>query len=372
MSDASGPEGHSESSEARAEDEDVEGESRMGRFRAFWARHRRLFWILHSVWGLSAGTVVLILARERYGFVPWVMAFLALTWASTLFFATREGLGGEEEEEEEEEDAMRTPGLMEELTSFATRNMYQETLFFLLPFYAYSTVVRSPNVLFTGLLAVLAFLSCMDLIFDRWLRQSPVFGLVFFGTVAFAGLNLVLPMVASLPPDRATPAAAVVAVVAAGILAWYTTGGGQGSRLRLALAAGVILLVAIGIPRLVPPVPLRLDAAHFAVDIDRSDLTLTDTVSDGVSTSRLEGGLVVLAEVFAPSSLPTLVSMEWILDGESVRTTREIEVIAHAGGFRVWDALRPTVAAIRPGTYRIVLRSDGERVFGVRELQVGS
>jgi len=341
----------------------------MDRFRTFWARHRRLFWILHSVWGLSAGTVVLILARERYGFIPWVMAFLGLTWVSTLFFATREGLGGEEEEEE---DGMRTPGLVEELTSFATRNMYQETLFFLLPFYAYSTVVRSPNVLFTGLLAVLAFLSCMDLIFDRWLRKSPVFGLVFFGTVAFAGLNLVLPMVASLPPDRATPAAAVAAVVAAGILAWHTTGGGKGSRLRMALAAGVILLVAIGIPRLVPPVPLRLDEAHFAIAIDRSDLTLTDTVTDGVSASRLEGGLVVLAEVFAPSSLPTLVSLEWILDGESVRTTREIEVTAHAGGFRVWDALRPAVAEIRPGTYRIILRSDGARVFGVRELQVGS
>ncbi|HSG46629.1 MAG TPA: hypothetical protein VLA43_02325, partial [Longimicrobiales bacterium] len=50
----------------------------------YWARHRTLFWMLHSFWALATGVAVLLLARERYAFVPWVVAFLGLTWASTL------------------------------------------------------------------------------------------------------------------------------------------------------------------------------------------------------------------------------------------------------------------------------------------------
>lgn len=51
----------------------------------FWARHRTL----HSVWALATGLVVILFARERYGFGPWVVLFLVLTWASTLFFGRR-------------------------------------------------------------------------------------------------------------------------------------------------------------------------------------------------------------------------------------------------------------------------------------------
>lgn len=58
------------------------------RAAAFWGRHRSLFWMLHSVWALATGVVVLLLAWERYAFVPWVVVFLGLTWLSTLFFGS--------------------------------------------------------------------------------------------------------------------------------------------------------------------------------------------------------------------------------------------------------------------------------------------
>lgn len=60
-----------------------------GRFRRFWQKHRTLFWTLHSVWALATGVGVIVLARERYGFVPWVLLFLGLTWLSTLYFGRK-------------------------------------------------------------------------------------------------------------------------------------------------------------------------------------------------------------------------------------------------------------------------------------------
>ncbi len=75
---------------------------RLASWRELHDRYARLLWGLYSAWALLSGIAVLVLAHNRYGFLRWVVLFLALTWGSMLV-------------------------------------MYQETLFFLLPFYFYST-----------------------------------------------------------------------------------------------------------------------------------------------------------------------------------------------------------------------------------------
>jgi len=46
------------------------------RARRFWQRPRTLFWMVHSVWAPATGIAVLVLAHERYQFVPFILAFL--------------------------------------------------------------------------------------------------------------------------------------------------------------------------------------------------------------------------------------------------------------------------------------------------------
>lgn len=314
--------------------------------------------MLHSAWALTAGTVIVLLARERYHLVLWVVLFLVLAWTSTLYFG-RVVIADE-----------GAPGLMHELTSYITRVLYHETLFFLLPFYAYSTVVDSPNVFFVVLLAGLAVVACIDLPFDRWLRTRPVFALVFFTVVAFAAINLLLPLLVGLRPRFAAPVAALLAIGAAAPLALRTAPKTLGARMRLMAAAVVILVVAVGFPSLIPPVPLRLERATFASGIERSTLTQVDTLTDHVPSTQLGGALVVLAEVFAPSALPVSVRLEWWHDGELVRVSREVGITAHAEGFRVWDAWHPESGSVPPGRYRVVLRTGERRVFGVVDLTV--
>lgn len=325
-----------------------------------WGRHRTLFWMLHSAWALTSGTVVVLLAREHYHLVLWVVLFLAVTWASTLFFGRATVVEG-----------APAPGLVHEVMSWVTRVLYQETLFFLLPFYAYSTVIRSPNVLFLVLLGGLAVFTCIDLLFDRMLRTRPVFALLFFAIVTFAAINLLLPLLVGLRPLFATPAAALLAIGSAIPLSLRVGQDSGRTRLHLAAAAAVTLAVAVGLPGLIPPVPLRLEHTVFASRIDPGTLEIGDTLQGHVSAGQAGGALYVLAEVFAPSALPAHVQIEWSRDGETLRLSREVDITAHAGGFRVWDAWHATSGSVPTGRYRVVLRTAGRRVFGVATLVVG-
>jgi hypothetical protein len=328
----------------------------------FWRRHRALIWILHSVWALTVGTAIVLVAQDRYYLVLWVVVFLVLAWALTLFLgrATAEGIA----------DGARSPGLIHEVSSYVTRVMYQQTLFFLLPFYAYSTVVGSPNVVFLGLLGGLAVLSCIDLVFDRWLRTRPVFALAFFAVVAFAAINLLLPLLVGLPPRFSAPAAALLAVGGAAPLALRTMRTRFHARLWLVGVAIVILVVPVGLPGVIPPVPLRMQQATFASDIDRGTLEMADTFLERVSATDVGDALFVLVAVFAPTALPANVQLEWWRDQELLRVTREIAITANAASFRVWDAWRPASGTVSPGRYRVVLRTVERQVFGVATLMV--
>jgi hypothetical protein len=321
------------------------------RSATFWGRHRTLFWMIHSAWALATGVAVVILARERYAFVPWVVVFLGITWLSTLLF----GRNAKEE---------WAPTLGTEVTSYITRSLYQETLFFLLPFYAYSTVLRSPNVLFLVLLGGLAVVSCLDLVFDRWLRTRAVFGFVFFAAVAFAAVNLLIPILFGVAPRFATPLAALVAVATSLPMAFRTTEGGRGGQVRMWVAALAILGMSVLMPALVPPVPLRLKAATFATDIDRASLVLADSLGPAIAASQLPGRLVVLVEVFSPRVLPSRVHLEWRRGRETIRIAREVDIVAHESSFRLWDALSTDQGGLAPGRYQVIIRTAGGRWLG--------
>jgi hypothetical protein len=323
-----------------------------------WERHRTWFWIVHSVWSLITGTAIVVLARDRYHLVVWVVLFLALTWMITLFFGRAAA------------DPERPPPLAHELTSYVTRVLYQETLFFLIPFYAASTVFRSLNALFLALLAGLAVLSCIDLVFDRWLRFRPVFGLMFFSIVAFAAVNLLLPLLVGFPPRFAAPAAALLSVGGVVPLGLRAARRSWRVQVRLLAAAALLVAVAAGLPRVIPPVPLRLQRATFATGIDRDTLALAETAVDHALSAELGGSLFVLVEVFAPSALPASVRLEWRRDGELLRVSRDISITAHAAGFRVWDGWHAPSGSVPPGRYRVVLQTAGGRVFGVATLTV--
>jgi hypothetical protein len=331
------------------------------KFQVFYARHHRTFWTLHSLWALATGVVVVMASRESYGFAAWVMAFLGLTWLSTLFFSRV---------------ARRLPDsakarMGQVFASYLTRVMYQESLFFLLPFYFTSATWPSLNMLFVLLLAALACLACLDLVFDRLLRRHRAFGLIFFATVAFAALNFLLPVLFGLRPEIATPLSAAAGLAAALPLVYHMR---DLRRLRSIVeigAAAALLALILWLGRAVlPPVPLRLDELTFAADVDRDSVEPVRPLESPVSIAESSlGRLAGVARIFAPRAVPARVLMVWRRDGETIHTSREAEITPHAQGFRVWDAVRLD-GGLPPGAYTVEVRTVNGQLIGRGSLRL--
>jgi len=301
------------------------------RGRRLHTRYRRQFWTIHSFWALLTGAAVLVLAHNRYGFVPWVVAFLLLTWGTTLFFSRWSSTS-----------ASNTIAFARGFVSYLTRVMYQETLFFLIPFYSYSTTFPAANSLFVVVLAGLAVFSCFDIPFDRLLRANRVFAMTFFGLVTFSALNLLLPILLEIRVHQATALAAATAFVAAVPLAYRWSDLRRGKAL-VRVGAGVLVALALAtVARpLVPPVPLRLVRLKFSPSINPDTMEVERDLPQQVWQSDLAAGrLFVVATVFAPERLPTSLTIRFRRDGVTLRRSRVVEVEAHPRGFRIWDALR--------------------------------
>lgn len=130
------------------------------------------------------------------------------------------------------------------------------------------------------------------------------------------------------------------------------------------------LVVTVELPHLVPPVPLRMQSATFSSGIERETLAPPDTLDGPAYVDALPDGVFVLFEVFAPTGVPTEVTLRWERDGAVLREGRTIEITAHELGLRVGDAWRPTGETLRPGRYRVVMETRAGRVFGTAELTV--
>jgi hypothetical protein len=317
-------------------------------------RYSRVFWALHSIWALITGGLVLVLAHNRYGFLPLVVLFLALTWASTLFFS-RFALGGES----------RRVRFAKGFVSYLTRVMYQETLFFLLPFYFYSSTFPSWNCAYVVVLAGLAALSCFDALFDRLLRTSRPFAAAFFFIVTYSALQFFLPLVLHVRIHNGAYLAAGLAFFASLPVAYSWHELNQGRRLALIFLALAGIVAVLKVARvLLPPVPFRLAALSFASKIDPETLELGGEVEGTAPISGFaEGALCVRATVFSPGRLPVRIQFRFLRDGQVLKTSRTLSLTAHARGFRVWDALGAGPNGFQPGVYRVeVWTGEGQLV----------
>ncbi len=297
-------------------------------------RHGRAFWIAHSIWALANGAGVAALAEHSAQFWAWVLGFLALVWLSTAFFCRV---------------YPRTAGrrsLRSGLASYATRVLYQQTLFFLLPFYARSTTFASWNVVFTLALAALAVLACLDLTFDRWLRSSAAFAATFFFAVAYAALQLLLPLVARVPFGAAQEIALALALASTVALVGWPSGARRARRLLGALPAAALTLALFAAPRAVPPAPLRLASLSF------------EASSEGAALLR------AVARVSAPVPVPVHVTVQWWRGEEALRTSRDVAITAHGGGFRVWDELAAARLGAEARSVRVELLTETGQLLG--------
>ncbi|HJW93201.1 MAG TPA: DUF5924 family protein [Thermoanaerobaculia bacterium] len=327
------------------------------KWREFHEKYARLFWALHSAWALISGIAVLVLAHNRYGFLRWVVLFIALTWGSTLFFS-RIAI----------DESSRALRFAQSVVSYLMRVMYQETLFFLIPFYFYSATFPSWNFLYVIALAALAVLSCFDLLFDRLLREHRWFSTSFFAFVSFSALQFFLPLLLRTRIDNSEYLAAAISFLAA--LALARRLGDLRERRRLIAIAIAFAAVLIGVRvfrPLLPPVPLRMTRLRISGALNPRTLEAPRDFEQEIPASELRRGRIyAVATVFSPQRIPVRLQMRFIENGKVLRQSRNLDLTARPGGFRIWDSVKPVG---NNASIRIEVWSAGQ-LLGKRTVRV--
>ncbi|MEX1368945.1 MAG: DUF5924 family protein [Nannocystaceae bacterium] len=175
--------------------------------RGFLARYGHMLWWLHSVYALGLGIFVIMFARKGFAHARWLTITLALAWVVMILVFRLFGSGRGRELQG------RGAKLRYFVMTYVLKNLYQGMLFFLLPFYWRSATLDTPNQWFVVALALCAFLSTLDVIFDQVLMRWKVAASVFYFVTLFACLNLVIP--ALLPNSRSLVTMMAAAAISA-------------------------------------------------------------------------------------------------------------------------------------------------------------
>lgn len=185
------------------------------RIKAFLKQHGRKLWWLHSAYALGLGISVVVFAQKGFDHARWLAVSLGAAWLLVVFFFRIHGSG------KSQANASLSGSTKHRVRFFAMtyamKNLYQGMLFFLLPFYWKSTTFWTPNSWFVCLLGICAFLSTMDIVFDRVVFKFRALASAFHAVALFGCLNLVVP---ALFPDTRTLISLLVAVGVASLAFW--------------------------------------------------------------------------------------------------------------------------------------------------------
>lgn len=331
---------------------------RLGRFVA---RHQGLFWTLHSLWALGWGVAFLVVGGKRSDLLRWGLASIGVVWATGLALPAL--LRGPWIPERRKEAARKA-------VLWGQKWLLQGLAFFILPLYHRSATYPSRNSVFVGVLVLAALAATVDVVYDEVVaRRRWLFG-VFLSFVAFACVNLTLPMVFRIG-GRVTLAASALVATAVFLSFWARSapGGGRARHGLQVAAVGVLFFSLVAFGRAwVPPAPLRLVSARFGTSLQPGGLDVGEPLASLSPSPALR--LHVIAAVQAPAGLAEGVRHAWSVDGEAVYTSRPIEVTGgRARGFRSRSSV--TLRGLRPGqVVRVEVETTSGQLVGRASLPV--
>lgn len=164
---------------------DKETETRGG-LGAFLARHEARLWWIHSVYALGLGVAVVVFAQRGFEHARWLILSVLGVWFLIVLLFRLYGSGAQRNE-----SSLRGMGKVRYLVmTYVLKNLYQGMLFFLIPFYWRSSTMDAPNRWFIGFLALLALLSTLDIVFDRFLMRWKGLSSAFYAFTLFSVMNL--------------------------------------------------------------------------------------------------------------------------------------------------------------------------------------
>jgi hypothetical protein len=220
-----------------------------------------------------------------------------------------------------------------------------------------------------SLLVLAALAATIDVVYDEVVTRKKLLHGLFLAFVAFATMNVTLPMVWRVGGLWNLAASGLLAIA---VFVSFVVRRGNGRPFRAAFRAGLgalffLVLVTLGRPA-VPPAPLRLVSVHFGASLAAGSLDIArplDAVTPGASVE-----LVAVAAIQAPAGLAEGVRHIWSVEGRVVFETRLIEITGgRQRGFRSWSGV--TLRGLRPGQrVRLDVETAHGQLVGRAELPV--
>lgn len=307
------------------------------------------------------GVVSALLMKRGYSRMPWLLGALLLTWVV---------VGGVLLLQRRLSPERQLLGKMHFGAIVLAQSASQEVLFFVLPFYFWSTTFWSPNVLFLALLVLTVLATLVDPIFERMAARAPLV-LVLLAVSTFATLNFALPVVIGIRNNWSLHISVAATIISTLLFAVYTheRGEAKGPRLKLLMATGaamsVLLAGAIWVLDLqmaVPPAPLRLmdgAASHGVEEREPIDRCRRFALDQG-----LPPRIYCFTAIQAPRGLDEEIVHVWRHNGRDLNTV-ELKQISggRQQGFRTWS-FKSRFPRDPLGDWTCEVRTAGDQIIG--------
>ena len=296
------------------------------RIQTVLGRHGKKLWWFHSVYALTLGSMVVLFAQKGFDHARWLAISIVLSWLLVLTFFRVFGSGTAQQSLESATAKVRVRFFV---MTYALKNLYQGMLFFLLPFYWKSATRGAPNFYFVLALALFAFLSTLDIVFDRFVMKRKGFASIFHGVTLFSCLNLVIP---ALFPDTRTMYSLLSAAGITAIAFWslHVPVRAMGRLKYLAIlpvSIGCSVTAAYLLRPVIPPVPMHLKSAAVGPKLTTPPGGLLRDGSLAMEVKTLDvsvlRNLVAVTDVVVPGGEGDRLHHVWLHDGVEVHRANE-------------------------------------------------
>jgi len=312
---------------------------------------------LIAFFGFCSGIGSFILVDRQAKLATWIAVLLLVTWVWLMV----------------ENSAVRLIARLfkreipQPLLRYATQMIHQESLFFVLPFFAITTTWNSGQLAFTGLLAVAGLISIIDPLYYKWLAPRRWLFLALHTLTLFAAMLTALPIILHLTTAESYKLALGTAMLLS-IPSLASSFPATNWKRGLGL---VMLTLAIGaagwlLRSWVPPATLWMTEVAVSTQFDNQNRTPGESIQEiGVNQLR-SSGLYAYTSINAPRGLDERIYHVWRHNGDEVE---RIALDIHGGrkeGYRAWTHKQnfpPDVI----GNWQVrVLTEDGQMIGVLR------
>jgi hypothetical protein len=262
---------------------------------------------------------------------------------------------------------LRVPPL---LLRYLTQLVHQESLFFVLPFFAVTTAWNSAQSLFTGLLGLAALVAITDPLYYRALAPRRGLYLAYHGLTLFAVLLVTLPLILHLSTAQSYPLALAIATLLS-LASLHGRLRAARWRRSLALVALLLALAAAGwlLRAWVPPATLWMTDMQVSQRFDTRQ-RVPGAPLQRIDTATLRAqGLYAFSAISAPRGLNERIEHVWLHEGVEIdRITLQIRG-GREQGYRAWSH-KLRFPAQPTGRWQVRVQTAGGQLLGTLRFRV--